>query len=707
MSNNNLEQFNNQIPSTPDNNQSPFQSETNSNPDKLQPISEDTDSISYLGIRLEKAISSDSKFVPDKENYADYINDKFSLNLQKKIAVSLATGEPLLMEGGTSIGKTTTIKKMCAELGYEVHYANLNGETDVENLMGRYIPNVFKSKADDPEYVFADGKITSGLRQENDKTKVIILDEFNSAAPNVLIRLHEVIDSLERNSNIVLSEDASEQINVSKDKTKVIALTNPPGKGYFGREPLDPAQLRRWVYIKEASELPEDSAHKYTEALFGLSSKIENIDKSQFLHSLPKKLSAEQLVEIPGLAEIVAKYDEFHQAAKEMVKNRSIAADQPQLFTFDDRVEKRRVRDFVLHFFNGDINQTFQEALRYYYVNKLELAEDKDKLEELIVNVAYIPTSEESKRTPLEEENDQPISERNDSTAEKGERINFNDLEKFLKTNNLEKHLAGGSFEALIKKQETFYQKMYGRDFTINRSDIFIETLRLKNIKKGLENGCVNYPLLTVIPEKLSSKEKDYTEAELAYDKLLSPQKGLKIWAEEGTDRWTGLTLKECLQGYIPVDIEDFKVKELEADWVKEIQRVIEFKKQAHRVKPGEIKLIFTDNRQDVPADQKLINQDGQKVNNEKSFIEMIKNKVKVLNPDQWITLAAQKYHNDKEYLSRNTWDWTMAVLDHKGKKTDPPCSAAFARSDDGGVGLNSGRAGDGDGGIRRWRLAL
>jgi len=71
------------------------------------------------------------------------------------------------------------------------------------------------------EYVFADGKVTSGLRQEEGKTKVVVLDEINAASPNILIRLHEVLDALERNGKVVLSEDASESIDVDKGKTKV------------------------------------------------------------------------------------------------------------------------------------------------------------------------------------------------------------------------------------------------------------------------------------------------------------------------------------------------------------------------------------------------------------------------------------------------------------------------------------------------------
>ncbi|OHB02342.1 MAG: hypothetical protein A3A90_00915 [Candidatus Zambryskibacteria bacterium RIFCSPLOWO2_01_FULL_35_19] len=366
-------------------------------------IEETESSVSYLGVGLEKAKNGNGQFIPRREQYQDFINDKeVALPLQRDIAVAFVSGEPLLVDGGTSLGKTTTVKKMAAELGWEIHYANLNGATDVEDLMGRYIPNPHKNKPEDPEYIFADGKVTSGLRQEEGKTKIIILDEFNASAPNILIRLHEVLDSLERGGDVVLSEDASEAVAVNKEKTKIIALMNPPGKGYFGREPLDPAQLRRWVYKKLPTELPEGTFSFSTDALFGIGAGTQNITPDMFLRARGEGLTTEQLQDIQGLPEVLEKFKEFHKAAKELLKNRKIAEDQPQPFTYDDRMEPRRVRDFILRFYNGDINETMQQALRYYYANKLESDADRKKLGELIRLVEYKPKPGESKRKSLE-----------------------------------------------------------------------------------------------------------------------------------------------------------------------------------------------------------------------------------------------------------------------------------------------------------------
>jgi hypothetical protein len=286
--------------------------------------------------------------------------------------------------------------------------------------------------------------------------------------------------------------------------------------------------------------------------------------------------------------------------------------------------------------------------------------------------------------------------------------VNFFGLQRWFKNNNLEKHLDGGSLEKLMQSQEKYYQKMYGADFKIDYSKIKIERDRLPNIKKALEAGCANYPQLIATPEKLTNEEKEMTEAEFNYTRGIKmlEKEGLKIWDKEGNNRWTNLSIMECLKGYIPVKVSDFNTKDLEADWIKEIQRVIALKKSAPKVKEGQIELSFIDNRQDIPQKQKIINTKGELVENKYSFIEMVKSEVEVVSPNKWLTQAFQNYLKDKIYLSLNTWDWMMAVLDHKGKKTDPPVSAAIAFSDSSGVNLDSYHASY-DFGDYRWRAVF
>jgi len=367
-----------------------------------KPITETEATISYLGVELPKGKGGD--FCPKRETYEKrYINDEFSLELQKKIATAFKLDQPILIEGGTSIGKTTTVRKMCAELGWEVYYKNLNGTTDVEDMMGRYIPNPERKNANDPEYKWADGPVTQGLRQDDEKTRVIILDEYNSANPNIIIRLHEVLDELEKNGEVVLAEDASERVKVDRERTKIIALTNPPGKGFLDRQPLDPAQLRRWVYQKEVTELPKETFSTSVDMMFRLGPETQDISKDNFLVSNETEIPIGELIGIPGMQELVEKFKEFHHASKELLKNRKIAQDRPQAFMYDDRMEPQRVLKFIQNFYRGDINAVWKEALRYFYVNKLEDEADRTKLMELVGAIEY-KQPVESKRKGVERE---------------------------------------------------------------------------------------------------------------------------------------------------------------------------------------------------------------------------------------------------------------------------------------------------------------
>ncbi len=367
------------------------------------PILETETSVSYLGTRLPKAERSDSPFVPKKEAYADYIDDKFSLEMQRNLATAFSMGQPILIEGGTEIGKTTTARKMAAELGWEVHYANLNHGADETKLMGKPMPNTKRTSPEDPEYVYWLGKVSAGLVPEEGKIKLIIIDEIGAAMPENLIMLHEILDAIGRGEPVDLSEFGNGIVRIDPDKIKIAAFTNPPGKGYIGRQQLDQAQLRRWVYYKAPSELPKETAARFSKAIFGLAPQTEEmLDDDVYLFSRDQVLLPEQLPEIPGIGEILEKYDEFHEAAKALLKERQIAADQPQQFTFGDRSERIRIRSFLLNFYRGDANETFKKALRFYYSNKLESDVDRAKLEELIAHVEYIAPIQNTQRIPIE-----------------------------------------------------------------------------------------------------------------------------------------------------------------------------------------------------------------------------------------------------------------------------------------------------------------
>jgi len=176
-------------------------------------------------------------------------------------------------------------------------------------------------------------------------------------------------------------------------------------------------------------------------------------------------------------------------------------------------------------------------------------------------------------------------------------------LLKWFQENDLEKYLTGGSLEKQVKAQEVFYQKSYGKDFRINRKKIFVEQKRLPAIKKGLEIGAVNRVLVKAIPKELTAEEQSLTEAQFFAYRIMK-KTGIKIWAETGTDRWTGKTFDECLAEYINVAPEDFNLVALRDDWQRECLRVANKKGSAPKVITGSIEISFVDGRQNVPAGQ-------------------------------------------------------------------------------------------------------
>ncbi len=368
-----------------------------------------------------------------------------------------------------------------------------------------------------------------------------------------------------------------------------------------------------------------------------------------------------------------------------------------------------------------------------YKINPLEDTKPNDPLKGKIIAELYfeypdektqeiamqISIAMETAKTPQDFEKIAKLYKEIERTYKTQEKVpegylGYEGIKDWLKENGLEDKLEM-PFEELVKEQEAFYQHMYGSSVNIDRARIQIEKSRLPLIQKAIESGNANSILMIFTPEQVGPNK---TEAEHAYYALLWPlkQRGLKIWEEQGTERWSNLTLEECLKGYIPVETDDFDVQALEKDWQKEIARIIDKKKQPKKQEPNRLEIFFTDNRQDIPKGQKPMNIDGQQVENRYSFIEMIKAKVKTLTPEQWIILVSQRYlknyqtNPDQAYLSRNTWEWTISVLDHRQKpkkqSNNPSVSAGFAFSDGFGVRLFSGYASY-DLGNYRWRSAF
>jgi midasin (ATPase involved in ribosome maturation) len=72
---------------------------------------------------------------PDSGRFAKDVVTEWDLGLIQKLAVGLELNQPVLLEGGSGIGKSATVDRMCGYLQREVYYANC-AEYDLDTLIG-------------------------------------------------------------------------------------------------------------------------------------------------------------------------------------------------------------------------------------------------------------------------------------------------------------------------------------------------------------------------------------------------------------------------------------------------------------------------------------------------------------------------------------------------------------------------------------------
>lgn len=271
--------------------------------------------------------------------------------------------------------------------------------------------------------------------------------------------------------------------------------------------------------------------------------------------------------------------------------------------------------------------------------------------------------------------------------------LSFDQFKGWLKENGLAEKIP--VIEEQINDQEKFYQDVCGGK--LDRSKFFVERDRLPGIKKGFEVDCINFAEVVPISENPTEEEAQMVDAEYLFHKIMEPleaKKGFKFWEKGGRKRWTKLELLELLKRGVPVEPDEIDAEAFRKDWVAEEIRVLDLKGAAPKIKAGSMKLVFTDNRLDVPRDQVIVNKKGEIVSPEdNSHIKTVANNIRVLSRAEKIALASYVFWKTGKYLSLETWEFDRDFVDHRDKKTDPPVSVASGGSDSGGFSFYSGNA--------------
>ncbi|XP_060907246.1 midasin [Labrus mixtus] len=161
------------------------------------------------------------------------------LNLRDLARVVSAGSHPVLIQGETSVGKTSLIRWLAAATGNQCVRINNHEHTDIQEYIGCY------SSDDRGKLVFKEGVLIDAMR----KGYWIILDELNLAPTDVLEALNRLLDD---NRELFVAE--TQEVIKAHPRFMLFATQNPPGL-YGGRKVLSRAFRNRFVEL-HFDELP-------------------------------------------------------------------------------------------------------------------------------------------------------------------------------------------------------------------------------------------------------------------------------------------------------------------------------------------------------------------------------------------------------------------------------------------------------------------
>ena len=121
----------------------------------------------------------------DEKGYVKFVLTPTVEAIIRDLAAAVAAdGAPVLLQGPTSVGKTTMIEYLAARTGHRCVRINNHEHTDVQEYVGGY------ASSETGQLVFRDGLLVQALRNGD----WLILDELNLAPSDVLEALNRILD---------------------------------------------------------------------------------------------------------------------------------------------------------------------------------------------------------------------------------------------------------------------------------------------------------------------------------------------------------------------------------------------------------------------------------------------------------------------------------------------------------------------------------
>ncbi len=173
------------------------------------------------------SIASMSKTTEEKD-------EVFGLDKEySAVEYAIEMNMPVLMIGQTGCGKTHLIRSIAHKQQKDLVRLSLNGEIGINELIGKWLVK-------DGSTYWQDGILVDCARNG----RWIVVDEINSALPEVLFAMHSLLDD---DHALVLAEKDGERV-VAHPDFRLFAAMNPPDE-YAGTREMNKALLSRFPIV--------------------------------------------------------------------------------------------------------------------------------------------------------------------------------------------------------------------------------------------------------------------------------------------------------------------------------------------------------------------------------------------------------------------------------------------------------------------------
>ncbi|KAI5184811.1 midasin [Nematocida homosporus] len=283
------------------------------------------------------SISTTSSTHPSSTNH--YIITPTTQTYLDEITAAIEAKVPVLLEGSTSVGKTSLIKHLAQLRDKQIIRINNHEHTELAEYLGAY--SVAETSSDSPDdskrqkttsqFIYREGALVDAVRNGH----WVLLDELNLAPTEVLESLNRLLDS-----NRELFIPATQEVIQAHAEFALFATQNPAESlDYKNRKHLSKAFRNRFIEI-----YVEDKTRPEMEAIL-LGKKIGKVSAKTLLeiYESLKSLSgnrAHQYITLREIMRIIRRY----QAAQPSFIDKK-ATDPQKLFYHTMMVLTEKIRE--------------------------------------------------------------------------------------------------------------------------------------------------------------------------------------------------------------------------------------------------------------------------------------------------------------------------------------------------------------------------